>query len=72
MSVSEGLKKIVYKSFHVTLKKIDIYGNISNPPQSLSHKIKPAGRNTEEKNLKIIKIIVDKYMSRVYYNTCKR
>ena len=40
MSVSEGLKKIVYKSFHVTLKKIDIYGNISNPPQSLSHKIK--------------------------------
>lgn len=40
MSVSEGLKKIVYKSFHVTLKKIDIYGNVSNPPQSLSHKIK--------------------------------
>ena len=40
MSVSEGLKKIVYKSFYVTLKKIDIYGNVSNPPQSLSHKIK--------------------------------
>ena len=31
-----------------------------------------AGRNTKENFFKILKLSVDKYASKVYYNTCKR
>ena len=31
-----------------------------------------AGRNTKEKIIKILKLSVDKYLSKVYYNICKK
>ena len=40
MSVSEGLKKTSYKSFHVKLNKIDEFGNKTTQPDILQLKIK--------------------------------
>ena len=40
MSVSAGPVKEKFKSFHVRLTTIDMYGNNIDPPKSLSNKIK--------------------------------
>ena len=52
MSVSAGPTKEKFKSFHVRLTTIDMYGNNIDPPKSLSNKIKiqPWTRCKELKN----------------------
>ena len=40
MSVSEGLKKLKYKSYYVKLNKLDEYGNITSQPSILQIKVK--------------------------------
>ena len=40
MSVSEGLKKLSYKSFYVKLNKIDEFGIKTTQPEDLQIKIK--------------------------------
>ena len=73
MSVSEGLKKLKYKSYYVKLNKLDEYGNITSQPSILQIKVKIqpwthikeikqkiAKTKTKEGKMKLIKFIKKK------------